>query len=140
MGRSKSKKRKAAKLASNRRLPTFNNFDRELDRMVGLPDLSQQFSPDQFGIWSDGKYNYWQPSFQVGGQPIPEPTKSVPLSKALWQPQDVNTVSPAAKPKAEPIETCVARSQRTEVIHATGRAGKRGQKSPLWTEKSKIKC
>lgn len=35
---------------------------------------------------------------------------------------------------------CEARQERTEIIHALGHAGKSGQKTPIWTKKSRIKC
>lgn len=35
---------------------------------------------------------------------------------------------------------CVQRQSRKEVIHALGHAGKAGQKSPVWTKKSKVRC
>lgn len=142
MGRSKSNKRKAARSrTSNRRLPTSDVFDLNFNRMVGLPSISslssQFFSnvvEEFFGPEPKPRIRRRRPRYPARTRPA-EP---VPLSKALWQPKDVTPV--VAEPKARPLDTCVARSQRTEVIHATGRAGKRGQKSPLWTEKSKIKC
>lgn len=35
---------------------------------------------------------------------------------------------------------CLGRSARREVLHALGKAGKRGQKRPRFTAKSKVKC
>lgn len=35
---------------------------------------------------------------------------------------------------------CERRDERTEVLHALGHTGKTGQKSPVWTRKSRIKC
>lgn len=35
---------------------------------------------------------------------------------------------------------CEVRDERTQVIHALGHAGRGGQKTPVWTRKSRIKC
>lgn len=35
---------------------------------------------------------------------------------------------------------CEKRSERSEVMHAIGKAGKGGQKSPRFTSKSKVRC
>lgn len=35
---------------------------------------------------------------------------------------------------------CQRRAERAEVIHATGKAGKGGQKSPRFTRNSKVRC
>jgi len=37
-------------------------------------------------------------------------------------------------------DVCVGRQIRKEVIHAIGRSGQGGQKTPKWTKKSKIRC
>jgi hypothetical protein len=37
-------------------------------------------------------------------------------------------------------KVCENRHVRREVMHALGKSGKGGQKKPVWTEKSKIKC
>lgn len=37
-------------------------------------------------------------------------------------------------------DVCVQRAQRAEVMHATGKAGRGGQKTPVWTDRSSIKC
>lgn len=141
MGRSKSKKRKAARRDfSNRRLPTFDTFDRELDRMVGLPDFYQQniqedYLPSEY--FSQGRS--YAP-IQVGGLPIPEPTPVVPLQKVFLSPAELSAQEKPMEVFQDPTDECVRRAQREEVLHALQKTGKAGQKSPIWTEKSKIKC
>lgn len=41
---------------------------------------------------------------------------------------------------AQRASVCVGRSQRKEVMFATNKAGRVGQKSPVWTKKSKVRC
>lgn len=35
---------------------------------------------------------------------------------------------------------CAHRSIRTEVMHAIGKAGRKGQRSPVWKKSSKVRC
>lgn len=37
-------------------------------------------------------------------------------------------------------DICFSRSQRKEVLHATGKAGKLGQRRPVYTDASKVRC
>lgn len=39
-----------------------------------------------------------------------------------------------------PKSICDSRREREEVIHATGKAGRRGQRRPLWTKQSRVRC
>lgn len=41
---------------------------------------------------------------------------------------------------AQRASVCVGRSQRKEIMFATNKAGRVGQKSPVWTKKSKVRC
>lgn len=54
--------------------------------------------------------------------------------------QAVGTHVPALVAPSSQSLVCARRHQRAEVLHATGKTGKRGQKSPVWTSKSKINC
>lgn len=144
-GRSKSKKRrKAASEYSNHRLPTFSDLTRSLDSMVGLPDLSVSqrslvdipiFDPHEEYQYSYSEYRH-SPSVVTGGLLAPEMTS----------PGVLPVTSPVAPdsppiPRDEALEECTRRSIRKEIIHALGHAGKGGQKTPIWTDKSKkIKC
>lgn len=38
------------------------------------------------------------------------------------------------------VKTCINRSIRKEIMHASGKAGKRGQKKPRFNDSSNIKC
>lgn len=37
-------------------------------------------------------------------------------------------------------DICFSRAQRKEVLHATGKAGKLGQRRPVYTDASKVRC
>jgi len=51
------------------------------------------------------------------------------------------TVTPTKEQtRALKPDVCVSRGVREEVMHALGHAGKGGQKSPVWTQKSKVRC
>lgn len=45
-----------------------------------------------------------------------------------------------SKSEMKSIGICSSRHERKEVMFASGNAGKRGQKKPVWTSKSKVKC
>lgn len=41
----------------------------------------------------------------------------------------------------EPVKIhCRKRAQRKQIMHATNRAGQSGQKSPIWTKESRLRC
>lgn len=44
------------------------------------------------------------------------------------------------KNKGNKKSVCASRSERKEVMHATGKAGRVGQKSPVWTLLSRRRC
>lgn len=72
------------------------------------------------------------------------------LAKKSTFPKTYSPVASTARLPDNPIKKqaadtvtmnlCVGRAQRKEVIHATGNAGRRGQKTPKWTAKSKVRC
>lgn len=141
MGRSNTRRRKqkaARRNDSNRRLPTFAQtpLTSYIDQMI-----SPSFSPEIESFSSP------RPGVLPG--PAPVSTPHIPLKNA-WGPGvapsiisrndgSTNDVSTAAT-AAAPLDICTSRAIRAEVIHATGNAGRKGQKRPRWTEKSKIKC
>lgn len=43
-------------------------------------------------------------------------------------------------PSKRPTSICDSRSLRQRIMHATGNAGRSGQKIPVWTEKSLRRC
>lgn len=52
----------------------------------------------------------------------------------------VAAAAPAAGQDQEETPVCVERQVRKEVMFATGKAGRVGQKSPVWTRKSRVRC
>ena len=42
--------------------------------------------------------------------------------------------------KIRTTSLCESRREREEVLHAKGLSGRRGQKPPIWTQKSKVRC
>lgn len=151
MARGKRRERRRRTESSNRRLPTFT------------PTRAQEYFsdptiPEVYEVFPTARFQFNAP-IPIA---VPQPTAKVPLSKAAFQPTGVLEGGRAARGAAKrralasPIETlpeasgrerarppadeCVRRRTRTEVIHALGHAGRGGQKSPRWTERSKIKC
>nr|QJB21720.1 MAG: hypothetical protein [Microvirus sp.] len=138
MGRSKGKKRRKAARSdfSNHRLPTFDRFDRSLRRMVGLSDSSRN--------WPTFKPNFdLDLSLAVDPTGFPLPTVYETPSLPAATPQIQRPLPPVQPETKNPLkdDVCVKRHTRTEVLHALNKTGKGGgQKTPRWTEKSKIKC
>lgn len=50
------------------------------------------------------------------------------------------TVIKQLTPTTEKLHTCIKRGQRKEIIHATNKAGRSGQRKPKWTKESRTKC
>ena len=70
-------------------------------------------------------------------QKAPSTQKSQKYSQPKWA--DV-TQKKIEQPTAVSKSLCEQRSERKQIMFATGNAGKRGQKTPLWTELSRRKC
>jgi len=70
----------------------------------------------------------------------PAPTKTSPSTKIQKKRGFAPVTNTAAMPPVIKNKICVDRSTRNEIIHATGNAGKRGQKSPIWKKSSKVRC
>lgn len=78
------------------------------------------------------------------------PTRLVvgPVAKAVANPSGVfkrhlanlKKIAGPIVPNRPEKTVCEARRERREVIFAKGQGGRSGQKSPVWTRKSKIKC
>lgn len=66
---------------------------------------------------------------------VNSPQKSKKYSQPNWSSVD-------SKKSNSPTSSsvCSRRQARKEVIFATGNAGRKGQKSPVWTEESKKRC
>lgn len=140
MGRSnKRPKQKAARRhLSNRRLPTFAQtpLTSYIDQMI-----SPVFDPEIS--------SYSAPPIGVLPGPLPASTPHIPQQK-IWGPGRTPSIisrkvgrtdgSTATATAHAPVDICTSRSIREEVIHATGKSGRRGQKRPRWTDKSKVRC
>lgn len=67
----------------------------------------------------------------------PSTQKSKKYTQPNWSPVDQKKIE---QPRLEP-SICEQRQVRREVLFATNKAGKTGQKTPVWTELSKkVKC
>lgn len=141
MGRSKTRRRQqkaARRNSSNGTLPTFGQtpLTSYIDQMI-----SPVFSPEIS--------SYSAPRLGVLPGPAPVSTPHIPLKNA-WGPGGTPSITSREVGRATgdtvtahaaaPVDICTSRAIRSEVIHATGNSGRRGQKRPRWTEKSKVKC
>lgn len=67
----------------------------------------------------------------------PSTQKSKKYTQPNWSSVDQKKIE---QPRLEP-SVCEQRTVRREVLFATNKAGKTGQKTPVWTELSKkVKC
>lgn len=70
---------------------------------------------------------------------------------SVAHPVNVNKAKVDRKAKVKPLRyptisttpektICESRSERKQVMFATGSAGRKGQRTPMWTQKSKVRC
>lgn len=131
MGKSRRSRR-----SSNRRLPTYLRSDTPYTDYI-----------ERYGRWTSYNPAADVPIFEKLGKRIrqvpyePAPTKTSPsygrISPKKRGFAPVTTTAPQSVVKEK---ICVDRSTRKEIMHATGNAGKRGQKSPVWKKSSKVRC
>jgi len=165
MARSKKKRRRRAYTRSSNvlTLPTPGSIDAQIDSMVfggqkfdhlsteEFEDMVDYFDGDPTNIPDDSDFSDTSVALQ---------TQFVPLKWAAWQPQIVRDIAVAKDPASKfdkkkrrkavaaaavaatalMSSVCVERKTRTEVMFATKKAGKKGQRSPVWTSKSKERC
>lgn len=121
---------------SNRRLPTIDATYHP--RSYTLSDLHRAL----------GLSSYYDRS-ELYAQTYPvrhEPAKRR-LAKIVTQQQKPNfpktygvATPKLTKQELKVLDVCESRREREQVLHANNKTGKSGQKSPIWTRKSKIKC
>lgn len=116
---------------SNRRLPTShfstpssNITIARLHQLLGVT----QYEPELYSI----PVKFSKPQAL-------EYKKSSQLAKSVF-PKTYGVQQAVTPSQAAALPICASRAQRAEVMHATGQAGKRGQKRPNWTSKSKVRC
>lgn len=129
MARSSRNRQRTRRREANRRLPPSFNFRSEPLKQLTLPKKAAWSPP----IGRNPFQSNWK---RVEHAPNVNNTRPpVSTFKAA-------VIAPLTSVSALPERTrmCVQRAQRTEVLHAIGKAGKTGQKRPVWTQKSKIRC
>lgn len=122
---------------SNRRLPTsFRSTLQTYDPMATLRRAlgygRSPFAESDFFATTQSKRRVAKREIQI--------QKSRQLAKSTF----FKTFSPPSQVAGKSVtgltNLCLERAQRSEVLHATKKTGRSGQKSPRWTDKSKIKC
>lgn len=139
MGRNSSKKRRRE---ANRRLPTFGSVPSlsksRRDLYPHLASLLSQATQSRVYEPSTKLSTYFK---SVGATTVTgaaSQTQKAQKSKAYKQP---NWSAVSSKKIEQPeADICRSRRERREVMFATNRAGRAGQKSPVWTEQSRKKC
>ena len=128
---------------TNRRLPDFNQYD--------LIDFINSYRPGDSLREVEDRREYHPEGFDRPARSVsrsrhrlvvaPSP---IAVSPAFSSPQSVG--SPVSVPNgvafadSDRVLTCVRRSVRKQVLHALGKAGKRGQKKPRRSAYSDIQC
>ncbi len=93
--------------------------------------------------------NYRAPLLIQRREPVSVlPTMVAPIKQPLAAPMPQEKAKSSVKNPLKtqpskyiaPLDVCSQRKARTEIMHATNKAGKSGQKKPHYTEMSKIKC
>lgn len=137
----RSKRKDTKRREANRRLPIQSLFDFALripDKRVKLAYPGVPLHVKQSPGWEPSsrlKNTLKEQSRSTKVDQTPAPKHSKP-SKPYTQP-NWSSVDPK---KIEQPTLCEERSTRKQVMFATNKAGKTGQKTPVWTEKSRKKC
>lgn len=144
MGRSK---RQTRSVTSNQRLRSNATTHRK-SRSVpygGTLSLTTTYRPYNYELFREPSRTL-RPTTPTRSKPHPRrdpaPYKSLtgPLQQGVWTQtfQDVPETPRTSIPTRTMV--CVLRQQRREVLHATNKTGKSGQKSPIYNRLSKIHC
>lgn len=105
----------------------FSNTRRNLSRVATLNDLIWPY-PDRPKITKQG----------LGGSKLVENKNATYPSKSrLFSLPQLNSISIRSRPL---VTICEARQARTQVMHALGHAGKRGQKPKTFNKNSTFQC
>lgn len=142
MGRRRRNRRRAE--SSTRRVPTNPLRDlyrdvqnRSTNRLRGSSrySYSNSFSNGYRSITEASRPRGF--SFSVGATHPTRPGPRGPAPDYFTSVRNYFRESPKA-PKEHTV--CSRRNERKRVIFATGQAGKGGQKAPVWTNESRIRC
>lgn len=133
--RNRSQRRRVTTANTNRRLPTLSLDSIRIGHQFDLEDFlpvedRRVFHPE--GDLAPPRTTRGTTSRLV----VAEPARSLP-SKDMFAHLRVPSGVQFEQPD---VLICVRRQQRKEVLHATNKAGKRGQKSPRRSAFSDIKC
>lgn len=140
--KSNSKRRREA----NRRLPTFGGSNFTLNtsrRLVNTQVMGWYSTPNQKTRWepSSKLSTYLKNASRlrsVSQQVItPSTPKTKPYRQPNWSPVNQKKIE---QPSAVRKSLCASRAERKQIMFATRKAGKAGQKTPVWTELSRKKC
>lgn len=142
MSKSKSnRRRRVAPRNSNRRLPTTRSNAAPLNSLDSFlsPSMSLRVYEDRRTFHPDADYRY-PASFRYTTPIVVGPTP--PIGKSSRQLQSRFNTPPASVAFETPkqVLTCVRRKIRAEVMHATRKAGIKGQKTPRRSVHSDIHC
>lgn len=145
-----SKKRRRRSSASNRRLPTasvtsFNppRFLNNRSAVISGAELSRLFGRTQLlePLGYSRVYKAQDRAFvRRPAKRVQEVTNHTDLVKNVFQGGSLVRVHEEGPLTKTPPEICAARAQRSEVLHATGQAGRKGQRKPRFTAASKLRC
>lgn len=129
MARRKSKRRRNS-FPNAHALPTFTSrFESPITRLARALSVS---APNPTIYWNDDI-----PSQRPISRPLPQ--KRVNVDVVSHFPKSYGVRETPVR-ENERLRICSARAMREEVIHAIGKSGRGGQKSPRWTKKSKVRC
>lgn len=142
MSRSNRRRRETKYSAANQRLPPSSDLIPRKSTTDYLSAVRKQLSrPWSSETTKDRTHNYAHRDL-----PRKQPTRTSVQSKTnkpifnyLPKLQNPSWVLSMAEPVRRPM-VCETRQMRKEVLHAQNKTGKVGQKKPVFTELSKIKC
>jgi len=144
MARHKNRRSRGSQ-STNQRLrfsETLSPFDAEhqddffspADQRINLQARRDWLAPNSVPVRT-----FSVPTFpKLAARPITQPSGRSPRVAAVSRP--VKLQNPEGANPRDPIEVCVQRHQRKEVLHALKKTGKGGQRRPTFTLESFIRC
>lgn len=135
MARRKSR-RNTRTQSTNRRLRFTDNRGLTSLKTALRVDLGALYDPATINPQAY-RYNFRIGNYNVG----PMPTATISPQVASGRFSDPNALSQGSQRSLFKENTiCASRAERREVMHATGSAGKKGQRPAQWKPSSKTRC
>lgn len=130
---------------ARRSLPTYSDPLGDLYRSLRRPQVVIPIQARRVAKEMYGKAITQEKRARLGQRPTSRPLKrrddnnrrvTGSVGTSFYNPTPIRAF--VEEVKIDPV--CSRRAERREVIFASGKGGQKGQKPPVWTPKSKVRC